>query len=143
MKTFRLIGMAIAALMTWVSFASCSDDDDASSLVGKWEVVSITPEGEDDVLDIGTVIEFCDNGRVYISGRDKEGEEPYIDFYEISDTTLRINYNCGHGYVDDYVIGTYQCSGDIIEWTYIWHDGNESWVDTQTFTVSSKKSING
>ena len=40
MKTFRLIGMALFAIMMCVNFTACSSDDDEknfeSSLIGTW-----------------------------------------------------------------------------------------------------------
>lgn len=49
MKTLRLIGMAIVAVMMCVNFASCSKDDDdksgdAASLVGKWKIEKTVDE---------------------------------------------------------------------------------------------------
>lgn len=56
MKTLRLIGMAIVAVMMCVNFASCSKDDDdksgdAASLVGKWKIEKTNYEGETEEWD--------------------------------------------------------------------------------------------
>lgn len=37
MKTLRLIGMALAAIMMSVNFVACSDDDDDNPIVGVWQ----------------------------------------------------------------------------------------------------------
>ena len=43
MKTFRLIGMALLAVVMCVNFTSCSDDEsdvDSNSIVGFWKIAS-------------------------------------------------------------------------------------------------------
>ena len=70
MKTLRLIGMALLAIVMSVSFIACSNDDDdnkeaSTSLVGTtWKVTSVD-NADDDLNDWTNVtVTFNENGTV-------------------------------------------------------------------------------
>lgn len=68
MKTFRLIGMALLAIMLCVNFASCSNDDKVenidSEMEGTWYLLASQGYG------------------IYDNGRKDEWDEKYPDLKE-------------------------------------------------------------
>ena len=77
MKTFRMIGMALFAVLMCVNFTSCSSDDDDEtqeefSIVGTWKMI----QGD---MDEWTII-FRENG----TARDSWSDEGYSDEYELT-----------------------------------------------------------
>ena len=79
MKTFRLIGMALMAVLMCVNFAACSSSDDDEekvpenfSIVGTWKMVN----GD---MDQWTII-FREDG----TGTDSWTDEGYSDEYEFT-----------------------------------------------------------
>ena len=78
MKTFRMIGMALFAVLMCVNFTSCSSDDDDEtqeefSIVGTWKMI------QGDEMDEWTVI-LREDG----TGRDSWTYNEYSDEYEIT-----------------------------------------------------------
>lgn len=56
MKTLRLIGMALIAVIMCVNFAACSDDDEdesgnAASLIGTWKIEKVATNGVEEEWD--------------------------------------------------------------------------------------------
>lgn len=56
MKTLRLIGMTVLAVVMCMNFVSCGDDDDdrsgdAASLIGKWKIEKTNYRGETEEWD--------------------------------------------------------------------------------------------
>ena len=105
MKTFKLVGMALLAIMMSFSLAACSDDDDEfgnatkETLVGEWQQTWSKGydiyDGEKDEWDEASTyyhIVFNEDG----TGYDYEADEP--------------------GYKDDF---TWQLNGENITITYM------------------------
>lgn len=55
MKTLRLIGMALIAVIMCVNFVACSDDEDesgnAASLIGTWKIEKVATNGVEEEWD--------------------------------------------------------------------------------------------
>lgn len=67
MKTLRLIGMAIVAIVMSVNFAACSDDDDdfnTDDLVGLWEGVTSEFEEKENGQVVDKDTESLDDQRI-------------------------------------------------------------------------------
>ena len=93
MKTFRLIGMALLAVVMCVNFASCSSDDDSTEedvtdlskiIIGTW-----VQDGDDDIMVIksdGTVT-WYDNETDY-----KNKETSSIYHWKVNGEWLKFYY---------------------------------------------------
>lgn len=95
MKTFRLIGMVLLAILVSVNFAACNDDDEeetGTSIVGTWKYTS----NED-----GTgSFTFKSNGSLVWD----DGEETTSNHtYQLNGSELKIIFNDN----DDYTLGTF------------------------------------
>lgn len=115
MKTFRLVGMALIAILLSVGFTSCSkdDNDDSSSIVGVWEYTS-NNDGSGTIAfgSDGTLIWIYDDDYDDLSGSDYT--------YSLKGNTLKIVW-CG----DDYTYGNFTMIGDAAIYEYNWYAGDE------------------
>lgn len=135
MKTLRLIGMAVIAIIMSANFAACSDDDDKRSnpVIGTWEVIG---DDSDEVSnDIGDIYTFYDNGTAlhewsYVSNN-TEYKDSHIYNYKLDsdNTILYIDYDDGDGY-EDYSI---KFTNNLMTWTYTSRD------DGKTYTMTLKR----
>lgn len=121
MKTFRLIGAALLAVLMCANFASCSKDDDANTDTG----------GEDVVVGEKKLVKMVSNEETYIFSYDNEGR--LSSAIETDDDGDKYSYKFVWG--DDAVVvkdehtGGY--SSDYTEtYTYTLKDGLvQSYVD--------------
>ena len=124
MKTFKLIGMALLAIVMSISFIACSSDNDdnketATSLSGTtWKVTSVDNAGSDFKNATGTTVTFNSDGTVTFT--------PSFDWtytrWTLSGNTLKIVV--GEGHADDYMEGTLSISGNSGTWDAYWGDAN-------------------
>lgn len=110
MKTFRLIGMVLLAILVSVNFAACNDDDEeetGTSIVGTWKYTS----NED-----GTgSFTFKSNGSLVWD----DGEETTSNHtYQLNGSELKIIFNDN----DDYTLGTFTIAGNKATYKYYWYD---------------------
>lgn len=74
MKTFRLIGMALVAVLMCVNFASCSDDDEeevskkslAEMIIGRWEQFHSNGDYDDVIVVDKTTIKWWESYPDYL-----------------------------------------------------------------------------
>ncbi len=125
MKTFRLIGMALLAIVLSVSFIACSSDNDDNngSLVGTtWKVVSIDNAYHDDSEGlIGATGTLNADGTVTLNPK----SDWTYSHWTLNDNTLKIVL--GQGHPDDYVEGTISISGNSATWDCYWADVYGQW----------------
>ena len=124
MKTFRLIGAALLAVLMCANFASCSKDDDANTDTG----------GEDVVVGEKKLVKMVSNEETYTFSYDNEGRlSSAIDTYDDGDYGYKYSYKFIWG--DDAVVVKYEHTGgyssDYTEtYTYTLKDGLvQSYVD--------------
>ena len=117
MKTFRLIGMALLAVVMCVNFTSCSDDDDNanSAIQGTQEYTSSTDEG----LNSGYFTFKSDGSLIWNDGEDITSNNSYI--LQLDKLKIILNDN------DDYLIGTIVFSGNKATYNDTWHDCDGQW----------------
>ncbi len=139
MKTFRLIGLALLAIVMSVSFIACSSDDDDNndSLAGTtWKVVSVD-NGHDDSTDlIGTTATLNADGTVTFNPKNVWT----YSHWTLNDNTLKIVL--GEGHPDDYVEGTLSINGNSATWDCYWADVDGHWThkdDTHTIVHLQKQ----
>ncbi|WP_294619787.1 lipocalin family protein [uncultured Bacteroides sp.] len=97
MKTLRLIGMALIAVVMCVNFAACSDDDEdesgnAASLIGTWKIVKT-------VYDDGEITEHdypywvIDSSTIYYTDEVGEEKSDYCKYtYDAEKKVIRLTY---------------------------------------------------
>lgn len=90
MKTLRLIGMALIAIVMSVNFVACSDDDDENPLFGTW--VSVYTENSVEYKEVETFNSdgtgssaYYENGKI-----DKEGVRNFK--YAFDESTKILTY---------------------------------------------------
>lgn len=108
MKIFRMIGLAVVAILMCVNFSSCKDDDDdakTASIVGSWVDVE---DPDYTVVFTSSNFEFLEDGDLEYSGtyslsgnkisltiKKFPGGEQYVgttetyDVYELTENTLK------------------------------------------------------
>lgn len=110
MKTFRLIGMALLAIVMCVNFASCSDDDEeetGTNIVGTWKYTS----NEDGT---GSFTFKSNGGLIWDDGEETTSNHTY----QLNDSELKIIFNDN----DDYTLGTFTIAGNNATYKYYWYD---------------------
>ena len=131
MKTFRLVGMAILAMIMCVNFSSCKDDDEVSGnsrLEGRWEYTAIN----DSDMDNGAFTFNKDGSLIW----ERDGEKTNNNTYELVKDKLRIILNDN----DDYLDGVISFSGDNkATYKYTWHDCDGQWKDDTECTMTLVK----
>lgn len=110
MKTFRLIGIALLAIVLCVNFASCSSDDEPSPIVGTWKYSS-SDDGN------GTFTFKSNGGLVW----DHREEITSNNTYTLNGSELKINFNDN----DYYTLGTFTINGNNATYKYFWYDSYE------------------
>ena len=129
MKTLRLIGMALLAIVMSVSFIACSSDDNddkeaSTSLVGTtWKVTSVDNADEDFDGWTNVTATFNENGTVTFNPNPGWG----YTRWSLNDKTLKIVV--GEDAADDYIEGTISISGKSASWNCYWADVDGSWTN--------------
>lgn len=148
MKTCRLIGMVIIAILVSVNLASCSSDDDDSgsesnSIVGFWKITSYDDdffdgdEGEhDDNTEQIAYLEFTSSNEVHPYNAKKQYMADAWDgktYYTISGSVLEVDLNSKGNYpnhtIDDLLKGTFSLANNRVNWTYKWSADGQHWTD--------------
>ena len=134
MKTFRLIGAALLAVLMCANFASCSKDDDANTDTG----------GEDVVVGEKKLVKMVSNEETYTFSYDNEGRlSSAIDTYDDGDYGYKDSYKFIWG--DDAVV--VKCEdedGDTHTETYTLKNGlvqdciSGSYNDTYSYNSSNR-----
>ncbi len=131
MKTLRLIGTALVAVVLSAGFCACSDDDDDggdSGLVGTtWKVTS-DPDYE------GMVVTFNNNHTITYSWNGYSNSNENTVFWSVDGDVLTININ--H---DDCMEGWLVVEGNTATYTYHWYDYTGNWNETEYYTMTLKK----
>lgn len=128
MKTFRLIGAALLAVLMCANFASCSKDDDAATTDGGGN-----DEGGNQQVTVSEkkLVKMVSNEETYTFSYDGEGRlSSAIDTYDDGDYGYKYSYKFIWG--DDAVVVKYEKeSGDYTNtYTYTLKDGLvQSYVD--------------
>ena len=105
MRTFRMIGMVLVAVLMCVNFTACSDDDDepeGDSIVGTWEYTS-SYQGN------GTFTFKSNGGLVWNDGEETTSNHTYT----LNGSELKIIFNDN----DDYTLGTFIMNGNNATYT--------------------------
>lgn len=130
MKTLRIIGMAVIAVIMSVNFAACSDDDedvDASELLGLWEPIHIegyeTYEGETRTWNTDIDAATYD-----------DGEYPRVEFSGDGIVKTYYYYNGWTGDED----GKYQVNGNKI---HIQGYGDDEGYDLTVVSLDSNQLV--
>ncbi len=130
MKTFKLIGMALLAIVMSVSFIACSSDDDDNqettsiSLAGTtWKVVSIDNGGTNFEDWPGATATFNADGTVTFKPDTGWGYTRWT----LSDNILKLVV--GEDAADDYVEGTLSINGNSATWDCYWADVDGKWTN--------------
>ena len=125
MKTFKLIGMALLAVVMSISFIACSsdNDDNTTSLSGTtWKVVSFDNADEKFNGRVGSTATFNSDGTVTFT--------PSFSWtyarWTLNGNTLKIVL--GQGHADDYIEGTLTISGTSASWNCYWADVDGKWT---------------
>lgn len=110
MKTFRMIGMALVAVLMCVSFVACGSDDDepeGASIIGTWKYTSS--------YDGNGTFTFKSNGSLVWD----DGEETTSNHtYTLNGSELKIIFNDN----DDYTLGSFTMNGNNATYKYNWYD---------------------
>ena len=130
MKTFKLIGMALLAVVMSISFIACSSDNDdnketTTSLSGTtWKVVSVDNDDEEEFDGwAGSTATFNADGTVTF----KPATGWNYTRWTLSDNTLKIVL--GTKAADDYIEGTLSISGTSASWNCYWADVDGKWTN--------------
>lgn len=128
MKTLRLVGMALVAVLMCVNLAACSDDEESeeTSIVGTWKYSS-SYEGN------GTFT-FKSNGSLVWD----DGEETTSNHtYTLTGSELKIIFNDN----DDYTLGTFTMNGKNATYKYNWYDceSNEKYTSSECTMTLTKQ----
>lgn len=146
MKTFRLIGMALLAVVMCVNFTSCSDNDesdvDSNSIVGFWKIASYDDDFFDNEEEHNSnperivYLEFTSSNEVHPYNAKKQYMADVWDgktYYTISGTILEIDLNCKENYpnhkIDDLIKGSFSLSNNRVNWNYKWSSDGNNWSD--------------
>lgn len=129
MKTFRIIGMALVAILLSLSFASCSDDDDDNSganplLAGTtWKVVSVIGQSGDWAGFQGHSVTFNGDGSIRFS--------PTTGWtyakWSLNGNILK--FTLGEGEADYCIVGNVAMNGNTATWNCYWEDADGEWSD--------------
>ena len=128
MKTFKLIGMALLAVVMSISFIACSSDNDdnketTTSLSGTtWKVASVDNADENFNGWAGSTATFNADGTVTF----KPATGWNYTRWTLSDNTLKIVL--GEKAADDYIEGTLTISGTSASWNCYWADVDGKWT---------------
>ena len=126
MKTFKMIGMALVAVLMCVNFAACGGDDEdepeVSSIVGIWKFTSNN--------DGAGTLTFKDNGTLIWDGGEESGSN-YT--YTLKGNELKIVWDG-----DDYTLGTFTIYGNNATYEYRWYDGNGNSDGTENIMQLTK-----
>ena len=120
MKTLRMFGMAIVAVLLCTNFAACSDDDDDDSSI-MLENGNVLINGHE-AVDLGLSVKWatCNVGA--------SKPEDYGDYYAWGETTTK----------SDYILKTYKwCKGTSDTMTKYCTDSDYGKVDNRTTLTSS------
>ena len=126
MKTFKLVGMALLAVVMSISFIACSsdNDDDKETLSGTtWKFVSIDNADEDFNEWTGSTATFNADGTVSF----KPDTGWNYTRWTLNDNTLKIVL--GEKAADDYIEGTLSISGTSASWNCYWADVDGEWTN--------------
>lgn len=112
MRTFRLLGMALLAIVMCVNFTACSSDDDekeetGTNIVGTWKYTS----SEDGT---GSFTFKSNGGLVWDDGEETTSNHTY----QLNGKDLKIIFNDN----DDYTLGTFTIAGNKATYKYYWYD---------------------
>lgn len=129
MKTLKLIGMALFAIVMSVSFIACSNDDDddkeaSTSLVGTtWKVTSVDNADEDFNGWTNVTATFNEDGTVTFNPNAGWNYTRWT----LNDKTLKIVV--GEDAADDYIEGTISINGKSATWNCYWADVDGNWTN--------------
>lgn len=129
MKTFRIIGMAMVAILLSLNLVACSDDDDneagaSASLAGTtWKVVSVVSQDEDWADFEGYSATFKSDGSITFN---PSAGWSYAKWSLNGDV---LKFTLGEGYADDCIVGRIAISGNTATWDCYWEDANGEWSD--------------
>ncbi len=134
MKTLKLIGMALLAIVMSVSFIACSSDDDDNndSLAGTtWKVTTIGNAVGDFKNWPGATATFNADGTVTFNPQNGYGYTRWT----LSDNTLKIVV--GSKAPDYYIEGTLSViKGNSATWMCYWADVNGKWTNKdKTYSI--------
>ncbi len=149
MKTFRLIGMAVVAMVLSLSLAACSSDDDddsssSNSLAGstykitKWvdsdgdDYYDEDDADDDEVNPIGVTLKFNADGSVTQS-------KTLWDYFKYTLDGSTLTFILGEDGPDDCMVGTITFSGSTATFKYHWEDYDGKWVDDDVYTMTLVK----
>lgn len=124
MKTFRLIGAALLAVLMCANFASCSKDDDANTDTG----------GEDVVVGEKKLVKMVSNEETYTFSYDNEGRlSSAIDTYSYDDGSYSEKSKYSYKFIwgDDAVVVKYEYERES---DYI-YGGTVTGTDTYTYSL--------
>ena len=128
MKTFKLIGMALLAVVMGISFIACSSDNDdnketTTSLSGTtWKVVTVDNGDEEFNGWTGSTATFNADGTVAFN----PANGWTYTRWTLNGNTLKIVL--GEGHADDYIEGTLSISGTSASWNCYWADVDGKWT---------------
>lgn len=129
MKTFRIIGMAMVAILLSLNLVACSDDDDneagaGASLAGTtWKVVSVVSQDEDWADFEGYSATFKSDGSITFN---PSAGWSYAKWSLNGDV---LKFTLGEGHADDCIVGIIAISGNTATWNCYWEDANGEWSD--------------
>lgn len=131
MKTLRMIGLALVAIVLCVSFAACGSDDDddnngGGGLAGTtWKVVGVSSSDADMLEDFnewkGYTVKLNSNGTITFT---PDAGWSYAR-WTYSAPTLK--FTLGEGHADDCVVGALTISGNTAQWNCYWEDADGEW----------------
>ena len=140
MKTFKLIGMALLAIVMSVNFTACSSDDDEpkedtkTPITGVWKIIDSSEDlfiTDENVA--ASFLEFTSSNEITPLDSKQEflpGATDGKTFYQITGSTLQIDYNCSGSFTnhktDDYTKGSFTINGKRLSYNYFWFNSNGS-----------------
>ena len=156
MRISRLLGMAIAAIILCVGFASCSSDDGedngSNSIVGFWKITSYDDDffDNEDEHNANTekiaYLEFTSSNEVHPYNAKKQYMPDAWSgktFYTLSGSVLEIDWNCKGNYpnqeIDDLIKGTFSLANNRMNCTYKWSSDGEHWSENFSMVLERDK----
>ncbi len=139
MKTFRLIGMALFAVLLSVGFAACSsnvDDDDNGGTSSDKRLVKMTEQGESNTYTY--VFTYDSQGRVVRKDVKRDGTLDYYYIYAYFDDLIVQKYYNDRGYSKEYSL--------TLENGLIVSEEEKSWVTQYAYEngrLATKTNDNG